>query len=133
MTRDDVTKLFRLLGELYPNRDIRRDGVQTAIWAEVLKPWTYPQVRDAVIRRARENEYFPNPSEIAKYLPQEPWEAPMPEQARDNGAKASPDLLEWWADRKRALREAGLPTAADAMRRGMRMADHMMLLEQAGL
>lgn len=133
MTRDDVTKLFRLLVELYPNRDIRRDGVQTAIWAEVLKPWTYPQVRDAVIRRARENEYFPNPSEIAKYLPQEPWEAPMPEQVRDNGAKASQEILQWWEARKQTLASAGLPLAAEAKRDGLSMTHYMGLLERAGL
>ena len=38
-----------------------------AIWTEVLKPWSYEQVRTAVVQKARENRFFPDPSEIVAY------------------------------------------------------------------
>lgn len=69
MTRSDTLKLFELLEQLYPKRSPARDMVTVAIWTEVFKPWTYAQVRDAVIRRARCSNFCPQPAELAVYLP----------------------------------------------------------------
>lgn len=132
MDRNDVDNLFELLRIFRPDSPKVEDKKLRAAWLLVLQPFSVDRVREAVAQYFREEKFFPDVSDIAKRCRSTAPDA-TPEQVRDSGAKASPDLLEWWADRKRALREAGLPTAADAMRRGMRMADHMMLLEQAGL
>ena len=63
----DVLRLFDLLERLYQGKKAPRDKVSVAVWREVLKPWSYGTVRDAVIRRARDNRFFPDPSEIAEY------------------------------------------------------------------
>ena len=68
MTRHDVHKLFDLLEHLYQGKKQSRDDVTVAIWAKVFEPWSYAQVRQAVIERARVNRYFPDPSEIAEFL-----------------------------------------------------------------
>ena len=80
MKRNDVPRLFDLLEQLYQGKRRPRDEVTVAIWAEVLKPWPYEQVRDAVVRRARENRFFPDPSEIVEYLPKLQVEEAPPEE-----------------------------------------------------
>lgn len=72
MTKQDVHKLFDLLEHLYQGKKQIRDDVTVAIWAKVFEPWSYPQVRQAVIERARINRYYPDPSEIAEFLPPAP-------------------------------------------------------------
>ena len=69
MEYNDVEKLFSLLEHLYQGKKKSRDKVTVAIWHEVFKPWSYEQVRDAVIRRSREKKFMPDQSEIAEYLP----------------------------------------------------------------
>lgn len=71
LTTAEVNKLFDLLKDLH-GKDKPRDKRTVAIWATVLEPWSYPQVRSAAIERSRENHYFPDPSELAIRLPQEP-------------------------------------------------------------
>ena len=66
-SKSDALRLFELLERLYQGRKAQRDNVSVAVWREVLKLWSYETVRDAVIRRSRENRFFPDPSEVAEY------------------------------------------------------------------
>lgn len=68
LTTAEVNKLFDLLRELH-GKEKRRDGRTVAIWAAVLEPWDYGQVRSAAIERARYNRYPPTPAELTAYLP----------------------------------------------------------------
>lgn len=61
MEYNDVEKLFSLLEHLYQGKKKSRDKVTVAIWHEVFKPWSYEQVRDAVIRRSREKKFHAGP------------------------------------------------------------------------
>ena len=132
MTKEDVCRTFDLLEQIYQGKKKPRDNVTLAIWAEILKPWSYAQVRSAVVQRARENRFFPDPSELAAYLP----------PIRDKGAeKNAPDgLLEameelddWQAEWHQELRERGLPTLREAAARGMSPGEWNALLREADM
>lgn len=68
LTEGEVNKLFDLLAELH-GKNKPRDRRTVAIWATVLEPWSYPQVRDAAVKRSRGNRYYPDPAELAGLLP----------------------------------------------------------------
>lgn len=137
MQREDVNRLFDLLEKLYQGKKRPRDKVTVAIWAAVLEPWSYPQVRDGVIRRARENTYYPDPSEIVKYLP--------PIQDADKAGEkryAPPDraeqkYLRWGALYREkltsALDEAGIAPYEVAARQGVSWTEWVNGLEDAGI
>ena len=107
MERNEVSKLFSLLRQLYARFDKQPDRVTSAIWAEILKPWSYEQVRDAVIRRARENQYCPDPSEIVEYLPA------LEKEEQQPSCEIPEEHLRWvreWRERLAAeLEQRGLP------------------------
>ena len=136
LTKEDVCRTFDLLEQIYQGKKKPRDNVTLAIWAEILKPWSYAQVRSAVVQRARENRFFPDPSELAAYLP----------PIRDKGAeKSAPDgLLEamekkrkelddWQEEWHQELRERGLPTLREAAARGMSPGEWNALLREADM
>ena len=131
MNRQDVCRLFDLLEQLYQGKRKPRDNVTLAIWAEVLKPWSYEQVRGASICRARENRYFPDPSELTAYLPIAPNEMPV-DQGLAESLKQQ-EIDRWWAQRKAALDAAGLPTSAEFVQNGGTVAEYWRLLEEAGI
>lgn len=123
LDRRDAGRLFQLLEQLYQGKKKPRDEVTAAIWAEVLKPWSYEQVRDAAIRRARENRYMPDPSELAAYLPRAETDRPASEKRADPPTPCevrSMERLERWREEwHRELREQGLPTLHEALEAGM--------------
>ena len=82
LTKEDVCRTFDLLEQIYQGKKKPRDNVTLAIWAEILKPWSYAQVRSAVVQRARENRFFPDPSALAACLP----------PIRDTGGASTPPL-----------------------------------------
>ena len=134
MRNSDVHKLFDLLEQLYHGQKRSRDDVTLSIWATVLKPWSYSEVRDAVIKRARTNRHFPDPSEITEYL------SPITE---DNGwmkkyidaRKQDPEIQDKFERRAAQIREkyhaAGLPTAAEAKAMGINYAAWCELVDKA--
>ena len=138
MTRQDVCKLFDLLDQLYQGKQKQRDRVTLAIWAEVLKPWSYEQVRDAAVQRARENRFSPDPSELAAYLP------PLAQEGRgtdDSGRyapigeaerKSMERLRAWQQEWHQELREQGLPTMREADEQGMNLKQWQDLLRESG-
>lgn len=137
MKRSDVPRLFDLLEQLYQGKRKPRDEVTVAIWAEVLKPWPYEQVRDAAIKRARENRFFPDPSELAEFLSPAPKEEEPDERMRP----ASPSemrSLQWGIEFRKlltaVLEEKGLPTTSEAAKEaGMSYTDWMAAREAAGV
>lgn len=133
MNRQDVGRLFDLLEQLYQGKRKPRDNVTLAIWAEVLKPWSYEQVRGAAICRARENRYFPDPSELTAYLPAAQNERPMGQGIAEALEQKQQEIDQWWAGRKAALDAAGLPASAEFVQKGGTVAEYWRLLEAAGI
>lgn len=133
MNRQDVCRLFDLLEQLYQGKRKPRDNVTVAIWAEVLKPWSYEQVRTAVVQRARENRFFPDPSEIVAYLPAMQEDRPMDERLAAALNRRRQEVDQWWAQRKAALDAAGLPTSSEFVQKGGTVAEYWRLLRAAGI
>lgn len=133
MNRQDVCRLFDLLEQLYQGKRKPRDNVTVAIWAEVLKPWSYEQVRTAVVQRARENRFFPDPSEIVAYLPAMQEDRPMDERLAAALDRRRQEVDQWWAQRKAALDAAGLPTSSEFVQKGGTVAEYWRLLKAAGI
>ena len=133
MNRQDVCRLFDLLEQLYQGKRKPRDNVTVAIWAEVLKPWSYEQVRTAVVQRARENRFFPDPSEIVAYLPAMKEDRPMDERLAAALDRRRQEVDQWWAQRKAALDAAGLPTSSEFVQKGGTVAEYWRLLKAAGI
>lgn len=148
LTTAEVNKLFDLLKELH-GKDKPRDKRTIAIWSTVLEPWTYQQVRMAVVERARENRYYPDPAEITAFLPQPemPYKSttaagatvPQPCSGTDARAKEAQDSLfaRMKKERERLIplrRAAGIPaTFEEALAVGMTAGKWWSRCEAAGL
>lgn len=137
MQREDVNRLFDLLEQLYQGKKRPRDKVTVAIWAAVLEPWSYAQVRDGVIRRARENRYFPDPSEIVEYLPPIPEADKAEEKRYAPPSRSEQKYLRWGALYREklasALDEAGIDPYEVAARNGVSLIAWEKSLEEAGI
>ena len=133
MDKQDITKLFALLGTIYPNAKNQTGSVAVAAWQMILEPWDYEDAKQAVILRARENPFYPNPSELVPYLPKpetlEAKEAPMPEP--------SDAYLEKFYAKCEALHErwkaAGIPTPSEAKRQGLTYAQWSAFADAGGV
>ena len=139
LTTPEVNKLFDLLKELH-GKDKPRDNRTIAIWSKVLEPWTYQQVRAAAIERARGgNRVYPDPAEIAQFLPDPAVPVPQPVVGMDARAKEAQDCLfaRWKEAQERLIplrHAAGLPATMDeAKDAGMTYTQWMTALEAAGL
>lgn len=114
LTGAEIDKLFDLLRELH-GKDKPRDKRTAAIWAAVLEPWSYAQVRSAAVRRARENRYYPDPAELALLLPkQDGREGPRGEDGEED--RRARFTLRWNAEMKRRGQP---PTLGAALGGGM--------------
>lgn len=139
LTMPEVNKLFDLLKELH-GKDKPRDRRTIAIWATVLEPWSYQQVRAAVIERARGgNRYYPDPTEITQFLPDPSVPVSRPIGGMDARAKEMQDRLfaRMKVERERLIplrRKVGIPaTVEEAKTTGMRATAWWSALEAAGL
>ena len=136
LTKEDVCRTFDLLEQIYQGKKKPRDNVTLAIWAEILKPWSYAQVRSAVVQRARENRFFPAPSELAAYLPpirDKGAEKNAPDGLLEAMEKKRKELDDWQEEWHQELRERGLPTLREAAARGMSPGEWNALLREAGV
>lgn len=136
MKRNEVGKLLDLLERLYQGKRRPRDEVTAAIWVEVLKPWDYEQVRDAAILRARESRYFPDPSELAEYLPKAAGRAPVQDRRKPPGAVELAHMeraRQWERAWNEELRARGLPTLHEASLTGLSPGAWAQLLREAGV
>ena len=133
MEKQDIMKLLTLLGTIYPNVKKPKGEAVVEAWFLVLEPWSYEDAKKAVILRARDNIYFPNPSELVPYLPkpetQKAKEAPMPEPSdaylEKFYAKAGEQRERW--------HEAGIPTPSEAKKQGMTYAAWCALADMRGV
>lgn len=133
MEKQDITKLLTLLETIYPNVKKPKGEAVVEAWFLVLEPWSYEDAKKAVILRARDNIYFPNPSELVPYLPKpetpKAEEAPMPEPSdaylEKFYAKAGEQRERW--------HEAGIPTPSEAKKQGMTYAAWCALADMRGV
>lgn len=133
MEKQDIAKLLTLLGTIYPNVKKPKGEAVVEAWFLVLEPWSYEDAKRAVILRARDNIYFPNPSELIPYLPKpetpKAEEAPMPEPSdaylEKFYAKAGEQRERW--------HEAGIPTPSEAKKQGMTYAAWCALADMRGV
>ena len=133
MEKQDIAKLLTLLGTIYPNVKKPKGEALVEAWFLVLEPWSYEDAKKAVILRARDNIYFPNPSELSPYLPKpettKTKEAPMPEPSdaylEKFYAKAGEQHERW--------HEAGIPTPSEAKKQGMTYAEWCALADMRGV
>lgn len=123
MDKQDITKLFALLGTIYPNAKNQTGSAAVTAWQMILEPWNYEDAKQAVILRARENPFYPNPSELVPYLPKPETpnaeEAPMPEPSDaclEKFYAMAGEQRERWHD-------AGITTPSEAKKQGMTYAD----------
>ena len=133
MEKQDITKLLTLLWTIYPNVKKPKGEAMVEAWFLVLEPWSYEDAKKAVILRARDNIYFPNPSELIPYLPKpEPpkaEDAPMPEPS-------DADLEKFYAkagEQRERWHEAGIPTPSEAKKQGMTYAAWCALADMRGV
>lgn len=132
LTKEDVLKLFDLLERLHSGKKQQRDKVSVAVWAEVLRPWNYEQVRDAAVRRARVNRYFPDPSELAEYLP-EPAASAVVQRGRYIDGQVEALRRQWNALREQRA-AAGLPIGGcQALEQGWGAGQYEDAVDSAGL
>lgn len=68
MEKTELTKLFSLLRQFFPNKQISDD--MTLAWRYALEPYRYDDVKNAVLAHVRQSRYFPDISELVKLLPQ---------------------------------------------------------------
>lgn len=133
MEKQDIAKLLTLLGTIYPNVKKPKGEAVVEAWFLVLEPWSYEDAKRAVILRARDNIYFPNPSELIPYLPKPETptaeEAPMPEPSdaylEKFYAKAGEQHERW--------HDAGIPTPSEAKKQGMTYAEWCALADMRGV
>lgn len=133
MEKQDIAKLLTLLGTIYPNVKKPKGEAVVEAWFLVLEPWSYEDAKRAVILRARDNIYFPNPSELIPYLPKpetpKAKESPMPELSdaylEKFYAKAGEQHERW--------HEAGIPTPSEAKKQGMTYAAWCALADMRGV
>lgn len=133
MNKQDIAKLFALLGTIYPNAKNQTGSATVSAWQMILEPWDYKDAKQAVILRARENPFYPNPSELIPYLPKpehpKAKEAPMPEPSdaylEKFYAKAGEQHERW--------HEAGIPTPSEAKKQGMTYAAWCALADMRGV
>lgn len=144
LTAAEVDKLFALLRELH-GKEKRGDTRAAAIWGAVLEPWDYPQVRSAALERARQNRYYPDPAELAEYLPKIPRKtaagATRPQVtgvSEREAQEAQETAFALWQSEGERLREsrrcAQVPeTLSEALAAGMDALTWWRALEELGL
>lgn len=133
MDKQDITKLFALLGTIYPNAKNQTGSVAVTAWQMILEPWNYEDAKQAVILRARENPFYPNPSELVPYLPKPETpneeEAPMPEPSDAYLGK----FYVREGEQRERWHEVGIPTPSEARKQGMTYAAWCALADMRGV
>lgn len=144
LTTAEVNRLFDLLRDLH-GRDRPRDPRTLAIWSAVLEPWEYAQVRRAAVERARHSRYFPDPGELAEYLPERgkttPAGATKPQHTGEADRKArqvqQTAYRRWKGERQRLTplrRQAGVPAdPMEAVQAGIPLRDWREELRKRGV
>lgn len=69
MTAKDIDDLFDLLRLYFPNSPKTGSSTLKKAWLLILEPYSRGDVKQALLRLLRENEYFPDPQKIAVLCP----------------------------------------------------------------
>lgn len=139
ITNEEICNLFNLLEIYHSDKKAKRDKATLAAWRMVLSPWSYEQVKQAAIKRAQSgNRFFPDAPEIAAFCPPLDLETGMADRVlsgRDlERWQKQRAMVERYDERKRQLREAGLPEDIWAARAaGMSCGEYDQIVESAGL
>jgi len=131
MDKNDVIKLFNLLETLYGGHKRPRDNATLSVWASVLKLWSYEEVREAAINRAREKRFFPDPSELVEYLPYRRDDSWVLQYISDRMTEAEKRTAEHAARIREIYHAAGLPTASEAKSMGINHAAWCEMVNKA--
>lgn len=133
MNRQDVQKLFNLIEVVHPNLKKSRDPATLEAWSLILSPWTYEEVKQAVIERARESRYSPEPSELTPFLPPlTPKEEPEP-QSHEIPAVYFEKFRARHDTFRAKCRAAGIPTPSEGRKQGLTYAAWSQLAQKAGV
>lgn len=132
MDEKDCQRLLTLLQTVYPKTT--KTGPNTlAAWSLIFAPYDYEDVKAAATAYAREHPYFPAPSELLQYLPEQ---AQTQENARPEGGKPvhmQQQVWDWWQARQAAKRAAGIPEMAEALASGMTVKEYLDLCRAHGI
>ncbi len=120
MDEKEILKLFDLLENLHSDKRCKRDSVTVSMWKTVLKAWSYPEVRGAVLERAKTTPYMPSISEVACLLP------PVPAPVAETPVSIDPEHLRAWA---RLGRLYGVPDLYASLGDGMTMREWSALFK----
>lgn len=67
MTKAEIDKLCLLLKQFYPKKNYS-DNFKLS-WKMALEPYSYDQVKNAVLEHVRESQFFPDIYDLTKRLP----------------------------------------------------------------
>ena len=81
MTREDTGRLFTLLKQFFPNKNITPE--LRLAWELVLEPYAYEEVRAAAIAYTRKHKFFPDVADLTADLMPMQEEQEEPEEGRD--------------------------------------------------
>ena len=134
MTAKDIDDLFDLLRLYFPNSPKTGSSTLKKAWLLILEPYGRGDVKQALLRLLRENEYFPDPQKIAALCPA----LPELDRGRSGGDAAARDyrrymgpLLERFEAVKARRRRAGVPaTIVEARKAGLSDREWGALLEE---
>lgn len=133
----DIQKLFIHLREVHPNcppdKIPRLTTGLAKMWGKTFAGYSYQQVEDAADRRAAENRFWPDASEIKAYLPKLPERVVSGRELDASMLEAVKWIADVCTDYHRRLKEAGLPTLAEARAQGMTCAEWAELTEAVEL
>lgn len=83
MDKTDAGKIFDLLEQFYPNAAAIKDKKKRYAWRLALEPYSFEDVRAAVLDYAAKGKYFPDLSDITANLDRR--EASTPDKAKRDG------------------------------------------------
>lgn len=132
----DIQRLFGYIKDLRPNcRAIPRLTESMArAWCDAFQDYEYAQLEAAAAKQSLVNRFWPEPSDIAQFLPPSGGAASVRQGARsDAGQPQDPQVVAWWQGWHTEIQVAGLPTLTEAQESGMSCAEYAALLCKAGL
>lgn len=87
MNRQEMDKIWKLIGSLRFGDPRANDLTVKAAWGLVLEPYDYKAVMDAVLAHFRGSKYFPDVGEITRHLP------PLPSREPEAAPRYSEDFV----------------------------------------
>lgn len=89
MTKDETGKLFTLLKQFYPNKNISAE--MRLAWEIVFEPYAYEDVKAAAVAYVRKSKFFPDVADLTVGLA---MQEEQPKKAKD-GRKSLNEPAPW--------------------------------------